>query len=441
MGQGASSVVVRQVAERIRRACAIARPPEDVLERVAELVRPVLRQAGAGWMLLDPVTVIPTGGHMEGCAEELHLALMDQEHRGRDLNLMRDLAATDTAASTLSGLTGGDLARCRRWREVYRTHGYGDEIRGVFASAGTVWAGYTAARHATDEPFGRAETELMAGIAPHVAAAVRHGLVLRHLGMPGPPDIVDQNHDAGPAGVVVLGPGGRVVAASATAQSLLDDLAGGHGRPAPGYAVHEVAARARALAGHPPVSHAQSGHPLPDHSGSAAGAPGPGPASGLGSGTAAPPAVALAQTRGGAWRVLRAACLDGPGRREEVAVVIEPAPAERLHRTVMDLHGLTPREREIALALLGGADTALIARQLWISADTVRGHLKAVFGKVGVRSRPELLAVLDGRATPHAAAGWARSPDSPDSPASAPMAAATSRPRRPPTPVSPGTNS
>jgi DNA-binding CsgD family transcriptional regulator len=35
-----------------------------------------------------------------------------------------------------------------------------------------------------------------------------------------------------------------------------------------------------------------------------------------------------------------------------------------------------------------------IAAALWLSRHTVRDHVKAIFGKVGVASRPELTATL-----------------------------------------------
>lgn len=42
--------------------------------------------------------------------------------------------------------------------------------------------------------------------------------------------------------------------------------------------------------------------------------------------------------------------------------------------------------------LARGMTTAEITGQLGISPHTVRDHIKALFGKVGVRSRAELLA-------------------------------------------------
>ncbi|MEV0627693.1 response regulator transcription factor [Nonomuraea wenchangensis] len=39
-----------------------------------------------------------------------------------------------------------------------------------------------------------------------------------------------------------------------------------------------------------------------------------------------------------------------------------------------------------------GLSTAEIATDLFISPHTVRGHLKAVFGKAGISSRGELVA-------------------------------------------------
>jgi DNA-binding CsgD family transcriptional regulator len=68
-------------------------------------------------------------------------------------------------------------------------------------------------------------------------------------------------------------------------------------------------------------------------------------------------------------------------------------------------YGLTAREREICSSVIAGHSTADISNRLFISSNTVQDHLKSVFGKVGVRSRGELVARLrpDGSSQPHRA--------------------------------------
>jgi len=53
---------------------------------------------------------------------------------------------------------------------------------------------------------------------------------------------------------------------------------------------------------------------------------------------------------------------------------------------------LTPRELEILRALGEGLTNKAVARQLGISAHTVKFHLEAVFAKLGVASRAEAVA-------------------------------------------------
>jgi DNA-binding CsgD family transcriptional regulator len=96
---------------------------------------------------------------------------------------------------------------------------------------------------------------------------------------------------------------------------------------------------------------------------------------------------------GGGWLLVHADVLDGsvPGR---IAVVLEPADRAQLLPLLFALHGLTGREREVAELLVAGRSTDEIAEALHISRHTLRDHVKAIFAKVGVSSRPELTAAL-----------------------------------------------
>lgn len=53
---------------------------------------------------------------------------------------------------------------------------------------------------------------------------------------------------------------------------------------------------------------------------------------------------------------------------------------------------LTPAERRVVELLLAGQANRQIAAALFVSENTVQTHLRHVFGKLGVRSRTEILA-------------------------------------------------
>jgi DNA-binding NarL/FixJ family response regulator len=55
--------------------------------------------------------------------------------------------------------------------------------------------------------------------------------------------------------------------------------------------------------------------------------------------------------------------------------------------------GLTPREGEVLAHLIKGLDNRAIAAALYISEDTVKSHVKAIFRKLGVRDRAQAIAV------------------------------------------------
>lgn len=55
---------------------------------------------------------------------------------------------------------------------------------------------------------------------------------------------------------------------------------------------------------------------------------------------------------------------------------------------------LSPRETEVVSLMLRGNTVPAIARKLFISENTVRGHTKAIYRKLNVHSKQELIDLL-----------------------------------------------
>jgi DNA-binding NarL/FixJ family response regulator len=75
-------------------------------------------------------------------------------------------------------------------------------------------------------------------------------------------------------------------------------------------------------------------------------------------------------------------------------VVIQPAKASEIAPLIVQAYELTPREVQVTRALARGLSTPEIAAELHLSRYTVQDHLKAVYEKIGVSSRGELVAKM-----------------------------------------------
>jgi DNA-binding CsgD family transcriptional regulator len=83
---------------------------------------------------------------------------------------------------------------------------------------------------------------------------------------------------------------------------------------------------------------------------------------------------------------LRTVSTEGP-----IAVIFEEARPSEIAPLIVEDYGLTRREGEITQLVLRGLSTAEVSGELYITPNTVRDHFKAIFDKVGVRSRRELV--------------------------------------------------
>ena len=83
-----------------------------------------------------------------------------------------------------------------------------------------------------------------------------------------------------------------------------------------------------------------------------------------------------------------------------VALLVKEFQSESRRRMVVGKRGrisLTPREWEILELMRRDLSTAEIAKRLLISPTTVRRHISSTLEKLGVKSRADARAVVDGR--------------------------------------------
>lgn len=107
------------------------------------------------------------------------------------------------------------------------------------------------------------------------------------------------------------------------------------------------------------------------------------------------PAVSRMRARSGRWIALRAPSLHGAdGSVGPIAVTIGPAKSSQIAPIIIEAYRLSRREQDITQALARGLSNIEIAAAIHLSPLTVRGHLEAVFAKVGVSTRGELIAKL-----------------------------------------------
>jgi DNA-binding CsgD family transcriptional regulator len=338
----------RATAAREAIAELCASPPEaaELVREVAERLRRVVPYDTGAWMTTDPETTVPTGMFGVNTTVDLGRAMRDDEVSGTAS--FGQMLRTGRTVTTLARETAGDFEQSTRYRQISKPYGLRDEMRLIARSGAETWA-IACLNRADDAPdFTADEVEYVEQIAELLGRGVRNSLVRT----PAEPEPLDA------LGMLVLRADDTIEASTGQAMRWLERLPVDKERLPTAISMVSLMARANA-----------------------AGAPG------------ARPAQARLLLPGGGWLLVHADVLDGdePGR---TAVVLEPADRAQLLPLLFALHGLTARERQVAELLVAGRSTDEIAAELFISRHTLRDHVKAIFAKVGVSSRPELTAAL-----------------------------------------------
>lgn len=107
-----------------------------------------------------------------------------------------------------------------------------------------------------------------------------------------------------------------------------------------------------------------------------------------------PPAMTRLGTQRGALVTVHATRLRDATGSGPIVLTIGPTGAAERASMLLAAHGLTPAQRRVAQLVLQGYTTRQIVFALRISEHTVQDHLKAIFDKIGVRSRRELVSAI-----------------------------------------------
>jgi DNA-binding CsgD family transcriptional regulator len=301
----------------------------------------------------DPDTLLFTSAFADDALAASGPLFLDNEFSpDHDVNRFADLARAVDPVASLDQVTGGDRHASSRWREIMDPLGMGDEARAAFRVDGTSW-GFVCLHRGRSTGFSHRELGVLRRVVPHAGEAIRR-VVAAGVHAPGHPG--DPSH--GVQGLVLVADQ-RVLAVAGALESIQGiPVVVGERPPLPLMAVvRRLEAIERGVVDAPPA------------------------------------AVRLTAASGAVVSVHAARLRDGSGNGP-VALTIAPAASAERSSLLLAAHGLTPAQRRVAELVLQGRTTAQIVVELRISAHTVQDHLKAVFDKVGVRSRRELVGTL-----------------------------------------------
>lgn len=303
---------------------------------------------------IDPATLMITGSIGDGYPMKGSGRFVEIEYNEPNIFTYAGIARSKPPTASLHAITGGQPASSLHWKEILQPAGLSDELRAALVVDGSCWGSLALARATSAASFTESDVSYLAGLSAPIALGVRASLVV------GDPPLADTVF--GP-GLMILTEALQPEAVSPAAERWLAELKEAESEwmgPLPN-SVYAVVTRLRQLD--------NTSDRLPD----------------------AMPRVRV-RLPSGQWLSVQASWLHGVTGSDRIAVIIEAAAATQIAPLIAGAYGLTEREREITQHVLQGLSTKETAAILTISPATVQQHLTAIFGKVGVRSRRELVS-------------------------------------------------
>jgi DNA-binding CsgD family transcriptional regulator len=321
---------------------------QELLAQATARIDRVVPSDGYFMAATDPETTLCTGtGIIRELPADQCQPHWDYEFLVPDYVKYVDIVRSGQRVADIHDATGGRPDRSPRFKQFSAATGFHSEVRLVFTVGGAAWGlgqlNRVAGRFSDDEKtwLGRAAETIGRGLRKAMVAQPATSPALHR----------------GP-GIVLLNGDGRVVSATREAVEWLDELdaemlmsdVGDLQLP---FHAHGFATRVRAAHddGEPQIR-------------------------------------SRLRTRNGVWLLMHGSVLEGAG---QVALIIEPAKSADVAPLLVEAYGLTTRELDVTRAIARGLSTSEVAEALYLSPHTVRDHVKAIFEKVGVSSRGELV--------------------------------------------------
>ncbi|WP_378733396.1 response regulator transcription factor [Nocardia brasiliensis] len=346
----------RNAVEALLKDIADAPDPHTLFADASTRLRRIAPFDAAVWVATDPSNGLTTAPvrvenlHEGGCG-----TYWESEMLAEHVNLFSDLARARVPVAGLRAVTEGRPARSPLYRNFMRPRGFEDELRAVFRVDGQPWGQLSLFRERGRSEFDATDIALVTALSAPLAQRLRS--FVQPSTTPTPEDT------ARAPGMLLFDADGNLVSLNDEARHLLDQMPPGPSTstplgielPLPVW-ILSTAGRARLTGGSTRIRiRATTGH----------------------------------------WLVCHASCLRAAdGRGSSIALVIEPAKPSEVAALVIAAYELTRRELDVIELIARGLPTADIAAQLHLSPHTVRDHVKAIFDKVGVTSRGELVAKL-----------------------------------------------
>ncbi len=351
------------VSGRRRAAGEIERISADGLDlgsfrtQALRTLRTSVSNDAAFFASVDPTTLLFTSALAEEPLAAVTAEFLDNEYGRDDVNKFARLAVAADKVDTLDRATHSNRADSARYRQILAPLGLGDEMRVALVAGGLCWGVLCLHRSASANGFDATDVDFVRRVAPDLARGLRRSVMLH------PPTPSTATTD-GP-GIIILDTDLRVVSLNPAAETFLADIVDADWPANLELPVTIFAAAAARLAA--------------DHRDEIA-----------------PPVVTRLQRGGGGWVTAHASLLKGAAGGQ-VAVVLDCADTRHVSSLILTAHGLTAAQSRVVALVLEGRSTPSMIRELHISANTLQEHLHAVFDKLGIGSRRELVAALSAR--------------------------------------------